>query len=201
MLVPLAGALRTYFNHTTITTELRNFPLSVMTSSKILPTKQPGLPFSGPAGRRPSEEDTINSRQLIEQKWETLPRLIIPQRMITFLPPTRLFFYIHWEIPFIEKSRSVLLYNRLLLHEILSDHADDVRLPFLLLLLLIGYLDFCQSFPWLRDHLLSRKKIIHASRNRRNPISISSCSENANTILMDVARNFFPLQIIENFCD
>ena len=52
MLVPLAGALRTYFNHTTITTELRNFPLSVMTSSKILPTKQPGLPFSGPAGRR-----------------------------------------------------------------------------------------------------------------------------------------------------
>ena len=90
---------------------------------------------------------------------------------------------------------------RLLLHEILSDHADDVRLPFLLLLLLIGYLDFCQSFPWLRDHLLSRKKIIHASRNRRNPISISSCSENANTILMDVARNFFPLQIIEVFCD
>ena len=84
--------LTTYFNHTTITTELRNFPLSVMTSSKILPTKQPGLPFSGPAGRRPSEEDTINSRQLIEQKWETLPRLIIPQRMITFLPPTRLFF-------------------------------------------------------------------------------------------------------------
>ena len=110
MLVPLVGVLRTCFNHTTITTELRNFPLSVMTSSKILPTKQPGLPFSGPAGRRPSEEDTINSRQLIEQKWETLPRLIIPQRMITFLPPTRLFF-LHLEIPFIEKSRSVLLYD------------------------------------------------------------------------------------------
>ena len=39
MLVPLVVVLRTYFNHTTITTELRNFPLSVMTSSKILPTR------------------------------------------------------------------------------------------------------------------------------------------------------------------
>ena len=39
VLVPLVVELRTYFNHTTITTELRNFPLSVMTSSKILPTR------------------------------------------------------------------------------------------------------------------------------------------------------------------
>ena len=166
-----------------------------MTSSKILPTKQPGLPFSGPAGRRPSEEDTINSRQLIEQKWETLPRLIIPQRMITFLPPTRLFFFTLRNSIYRKIKKCTVL---LLLHEILSDRADDVLPTAISATAATHWLS--RFLPILsmatRSFTFTGKKIIHASRN---PISISSCSENANTILMDVARNFFPFKLLRTF--
>ena len=184
-----SGTIRTYFNHTTITTELRNFP--PIRNDVIKTTTRPS--FLRACRCRPSEEDTINSRQLIEQKWETLPRLIIPQRMITFLPPTRLSFFTLRNSIYRKIKKCTI---RLLLHEILSDHADNVRLPFLLLLLLIGYLDFCQSFPWLRDHLLSRKKNLFTQ-----PYFRRCCSENANNILRDVARESFFLQIFESFSE